>query len=122
MAKPSPEAIELAIHSFLYNAFDAPEIGKELGIPPDTAVRYEVQWAEGVPEDAEAIPLDLSIRGPKHLTAPLHEKLRAGLVEGNWASRGRDHGALAESLGLSRLQKVQFRLYVRSPTGEKFNE
>jgi hypothetical protein len=120
MTKPAPEAIEAAVYSFLHEAFDASAIGKELGIPSDTSVRYEVQWSEDVPEDGEAIPLDLSIRGPQHLTAPLHDKLRAGFVEGSWASRGQNHQELAQSLGIPADQKVRFKLYVRSPSGDKF--
>jgi hypothetical protein len=120
MKKPAPSVIERALSAFLHETLDAAARRTELGIPANTAVRYEVQWFDDVLEASDRLPLHLSVRGPRHLTEPLHDKLKAGLVDGGWVSSSSDYTKLADTLGIPRQHRVDFKLYVRSPTGEKF--
>jgi hypothetical protein len=121
MVKPTPSAIENALLRLLHEIIPAKELGPELGIPPDTPVHYEVKWLDEIVEDTRKIPLHLSIRGPKQIAGPLHDKLQAGLVEGRWKINMDHFDELAAQMGIPRGVPTDFKFYVRSPEGEKFD-
>jgi hypothetical protein len=120
MTKPKPSVIENALKRFLHETVSAAELGKELSIPPDTEVRYEVKWLSEIVEDPGTLPIHLSIRGPQHIAEPLHDKLRLGLADGRWDVDKAQLSAFADDLGIARDVPTQFKIYVRSPSGEKF--
>jgi hypothetical protein len=121
MAKPTPGAIENALVRLLHETIPARELGPELGIPDDTPVHYEVKWLDEIVEEAGKIPLHVSIRGPKSIAGPLHDKLRAGLVEGRWKIISTHFDHLAAEMGIPSGVPTDFKFYVRSPDGEKFD-
>jgi hypothetical protein len=121
MTKPAPSVIENALKRFLHETIAAKELAPELGISSDTQVRYEVKWVDELVEDPGKIPIHLSIRGPRSIAEPLHDKLKAGLAEGRWTIN-RDHfKEFAADLGIPHELPTEFKLYVRSPSGEKFD-
>ena len=121
MAKPTPSVIENALKRFLHETIAAKELGPELGIASDTQVRYEVKWIDEIVENPGKVPIHLSIRGPRSIAEPLHDKLKAGLAEGRWNINRSHFSEFAANLGIPPEVPAEFKLYVRSPTGDKFD-
>jgi hypothetical protein len=119
--KPTPAVIEKALSRFLNESVSAKQLANELSIPADTKVQYEVKWLDEIVEDPATLPIHLSIRGPRSIAGSLHDKLKSGLVDGGWRVNKDHFTELAAALGIPRNQATDFRLYVRSPTGEKFD-
>lgn len=119
--KPAPAVIEKALSRFLNETISAKQLATELSIPADTKVQYEVKWLDEIVEDPATLPIHLSIRGPRSIAGSLHDKLKSGLANGGWKAN-KDHFAeFAAALGIPRNQATEFKLYVRSPSGEKFD-
>lgn len=121
LPKPEPDALQQALQIFLHDILRAGDLAADLGIPSNTQVKYEIRIIDDLSaDDPSRMPLHMSIRGPKHVAEGLHDKFAEIVNKKTIGLADASAKKLLDDLGFPSEKQVDFKFYVRSPTGEKF--